>query len=215
MYSDEQIRQIIFDYSDEESPDCGKAFDIVVVDKTRDPRFLTAALEMLQEDSDKSVGAALSVMRSLKKFHPPDILQQILPFLDNPIHWTSAIQVIRGIRDASALPRLLAFLIYPDLEARVAALGTICVLGHPQISEICLSFINDADPDMRCVVCAILGELSRGKPGMDDYTDLLISISQNASSYDVQYSAAYALEAIGTTKALEAYYYWYDFKRKS
>jgi HEAT repeat protein len=305
MYSDEQIRQIILDMADIDTTAYSKSYAVIY--KTNDRRFLCFALEMLHGNNDTEIEAALNTIRSAEKFYCSDYLPQILPFLDNPSHWVNAIKIIIRIGNASVFPRLIGFLAYPDLEARVTALYALFKLNYPQILEICLHLINDEDATMRSYVCHILGEMQNplavellidklqdnemgekvavnpvaawalglikdkravealkgavvygsenlsasalealwsiegaalepfyleqlkhshektkreairlvGLLRKDDYTDLLISISQNAFSYDVQFSAAYALQAIGTPRAKEAYQYWYDFKRKS
>jgi HEAT repeat protein len=55
----------------------------------------------------------------------------------------------------------------------------------------------------------ILGQL--GKP---DYIEILISISQDDSSYDVQSNAIHVLSTIGTKEALEAVEYWNKYRRQ-
>jgi hypothetical protein len=264
---------------------------------------------MLKESDDKHIEAALYTLFYTVEFHSSIDDAEILPFLDNPLHWTNAIRLLRRIGDASLLPRLMPFLSYPDAKARVEAFRAFIVLGHLETFEMALYFLSDTDVLMRSVACLALGELKNlmavealiaklqdneisdeysscvsslaakalgdlkdsravtplknaviygnhetsenalralwviagqslelfyleqlnhsydetrctaigilGEFGKDDYVDLLISISQNESNYDVQSRAAQTLRWMGNPKAKEAYQYWYDFKRKS
>jgi HEAT repeat protein len=161
MYSDDEIRQIILDRGSQTPILKGKAASILI--RTSDERFLTIALNMLRENNDEQIEAALLSIINLGKFRHPDILQDILPFLDMPRYceWVLLLLIRVPIMDKRKVPNLLRFLESPNENIRFNALKAIDHLKCPIYKrlEIALLLLSDASSKVRGLACMILGNL--------------------------------------------------------
>lgn len=199
MYSDEQIQGLILNFEDVHSIEWRQWHTTIY--NFQDGRLLRFALEMLHSDNDKQISAALNTLCHAVHFHSLDLSPHILPFLDNPIHWTNAIQLLTNIGDKSILPRLFAFLHFSDLEARRRAFFGIFRLGHPDILNICLHLIHDADTGMRISACLGLGGLNNAAA----VEPLIYKLNDNhfVDDYCVSAAAATALGEIKDKRAIK------------
>jgi HEAT repeat protein len=197
MYSDDEIRQIILDVWDEESSNFNKSYKIL--SKTQDKRFLNVAIVMLQGEDDNQIAAALNALWWTQQFDSSNYLPQVLPLLDNPLHWTKTLSLIKRIGNANVFPRILPFLFYPDLEARREALRVLYVLSYPEILEICLHLVNDNDVTMRVCAILILEELKNPLAVESLIGKLYDHEAEDNDHYQVSIST-YAARALGKIK---------------
>jgi hypothetical protein len=199
MYSDDEIRQIILDFLNEESPNYPNANRLIY--RTTDKRFLTVALAIIQQDDEKLVEAGLNVITHLNKFCSSDYMPQILPFLENPSHCATAISIIRRIADVSVVPRLLQFLAYPDAKVRLQAFRAVVELAYPDALDITLYMLNDTDSEIRASACRVLAYL--GNPIAVESLIEILSDNEIGQSLPINAIAAETLGKLGDKRAVE------------
>jgi hypothetical protein len=108
---------------------------------------------MLEEKNDQAIEAALLALHKLRTVRTPDILPQILPHLENPLHTVNALWVISEIADKSFAPRLLRFLFFPDPKIRSLTIIAICRLDYTERLDILLYMLHDKDPHVSANAC--------------------------------------------------------------
>jgi hypothetical protein len=200
MYSDEQIRQIILDIQSESEFLRDKA--LKDFHDTTDSRFVTIALEMLNEEDYEPVRAAIVTLRNLSNFNPPQFLPRVTQFLEVPSHCSTAIWFIWSLGDASYVPRIIKFLADDDSETRYQTLRTIARYGYHDLLEIALYMSNDVNGEIRGLACGILGRFRESRvidvliAKLRDFDDALVATT-------VSGVAAGELEKIGDKCAVQ------------
>jgi HEAT repeat protein len=124
----------------------------------------------------------------------------------------SAARALGYLGDKRAIEPLKNAVLYGDTDLSEKALRALWEIEGTSLELFYFEQVKHSYQETRRAAIEILGRLRK-----EDYVDLLISISQNDLNDGVQFTAAYALDTIGTTKAKEAYENWRkeDIKRKS